>query len=432
MAKFWQKSFLTILALLLMLPVTSAVRAQIRNSAVSPLIPISTLDQRETLPDIAYNSQHDEYLVVWTYTPSGTSGEDIYAARVSPEGEILLSFTVAFGPDLQCDPVVAYDPDQDRYLVVWEYHNGSDFDLMGRFIPWYGPDLAQTAFAVNDDLMDQTNPDIVYNAHPAWPEFLVVHEDRQPTFYWAIAGVRVFSNPDGSPNTAQFTIADHDPDSRLQPAVAYNLSRNEYLVTYDVQEGPTDSGIYATRLEANGNPLDDGDADPLDGGEFEVAAGAVNEINSDAVSCVGQNQYLAAWQYTQAGHMDIYGRFVSGTGGLDSRFQISNVSGADEKLPNLACQTNGAHMMAVWEQQYSNTSGPYGVWGRIIYHDGSLGPRLAFEGAYTDAERLWPALAGGASDYLVVWSHQRYNTAIWDMYGRAFWPAVQYLPLTLH
>lgn len=411
---------------------SSSAWAQAARQALGQSVPISTTNDQETLPDIAYNSVRDEYLVVWNYTPTGTGGEDVYAARVSPQGEVLLFFTVAFGPKTQTDPVVAYDPDQDRYLVVWEYDkhgDGSDIDIMGRFIPGYGPDPAWTEFVISGDPLTQQRPDVVYNAHPAWPEFLVVMNDRQPGPYWAITGVLVSTLADGTPSTTQIIIADHDPDDRWDPAVAYNLSRNEYLVTYNNQETTT-TGVYATRLEASGSALDDGDGDPTDGGEFAVAAGPDHEVASDTISCVGQNNYLVLWHFSQSGQFDIFGSIVSGTGTPGSRFQVTNIT-INEKNPHVACQADGAHMMVVWEQQYSNNFGLYGVWGRLIHPDGSMGTQAVIAGAIANGERRWPAVAGGSSEYFVVWSHQRFNTAIWDIYGRAFWPFVVYQPLIL-
>ena len=49
-------------------------------------ISISILDNQQSLPAIAYNSIHDEYLVVWQNTWGGN--KDIYARRVNGRGQI--------------------------------------------------------------------------------------------------------------------------------------------------------------------------------------------------------------------------------------------------------------------------------------------------------------------------------------------------------
>jgi hypothetical protein len=429
------KHGLSVLAVILLAAVlSSSGLAQAERHVVGPSIPISTLDEIETEPDAAYNSQHDEYLVVWNYWAGGATNINIYAVRITSYGHILNSFTIASGPNAQSSPAVAYDHHLDRYLVIWKYDkngNGSDYDIMGRFIPWEGVDPGQTEFVINDDPMDQGSADVVYNAHPSWPEFLVVMNDYQASGSWGITGVRVSTNPDGSANTTQFIVADQAPNGRYSPSVGYNLSRNEYLVTYQGTDLTATTGIFATRLEANGNTLDDGDGDPADGDEFEIETGSDMDVTAVTTSCMNQNHYLVVWEkYQTGGHYDLYGRFVSGTGTPDPAFQITNIA-VNETGADLACQPDGSHIMVVWEQQYSNTGGPYGVWGRVIFPDGSMGPQRTIEGVVDNAERRWPSVAGKGSAYFVVWSHDRYGTPYKDIHARAFWPFVSLIPLVV-
>ena len=55
-------------------------------------IVISALDNRQILPAVAYNSQHDEYLVVWNNYWAGSA--DIYAQRLTGQGELKSWFAV--------------------------------------------------------------------------------------------------------------------------------------------------------------------------------------------------------------------------------------------------------------------------------------------------------------------------------------------------
>jgi hypothetical protein len=74
---------------------------------------------------VAYNSQHDEYLVVWEERDATTSS--VRGRRVSATGWLPGNvFTVASGvmTDVYCsDPAVAYSSAADRYLVVYDYGN---------------------------------------------------------------------------------------------------------------------------------------------------------------------------------------------------------------------------------------------------------------------------------------------------------------------
>jgi hypothetical protein len=100
-------------------------------------IVVSERSSDEYSPDIAYNSNHNEYLVVWeNIWPGGH--HDVYAQRVSGDGRLLSWFAVASSSNRQMNPSAAYDPVHDRYLVVWSYDyygDDSDWDVNGRFIP---------------------------------------------------------------------------------------------------------------------------------------------------------------------------------------------------------------------------------------------------------------------------------------------------------
>ena len=57
---------------------------------------ISTLDNEQYLPAVAYNPLHKEYLVVWHNNWGG--GRDIYAQRINSRGELLSWFSIFRGP----------------------------------------------------------------------------------------------------------------------------------------------------------------------------------------------------------------------------------------------------------------------------------------------------------------------------------------------
>jgi hypothetical protein len=137
---------------------------------VGPDIPMSEPAHDQHLPAVAYNWRHDEYLVVWhsTYTDHP---RDIWAQRVSSSGALLgWSFEVHSGSARDsAQPSVAYDGDNDRYLVTWAYDesgDGSNWDIHARFIPWDGPSMVFDDFSVCTWSTSQWNPQVVYNDKP--------------------------------------------------------------------------------------------------------------------------------------------------------------------------------------------------------------------------------------------------------------------------
>ncbi len=80
---------------------------------------ISSRSEVEKNPAIAYNSQNQEYLVVWRSDRPGN--DDIYAQRVSMDGAPIGSwFAVGWWDSEKRNPAVAYYSQANEYLVVWE------------------------------------------------------------------------------------------------------------------------------------------------------------------------------------------------------------------------------------------------------------------------------------------------------------------------
>jgi len=120
-------------------PILAGASAATTGPHLSSEIVINAVDNEKYLPSVAYNSKHQEYLVVWSTTWTiGT--RDIRAQRVSAQGKLLGSeFTVNENATKDsAQPSVAYDPVNDRYLVTFIFDasgSGTDWDLWGRLIP---------------------------------------------------------------------------------------------------------------------------------------------------------------------------------------------------------------------------------------------------------------------------------------------------------
>lgn len=353
-------------------------------------------------PTVAYNAEHDEYLVVWG-TPY-----DIYARRVSSRGELLGSeIAVATGADREAWPAVDYDRTNDRYLVVWSREvAASNWDVYGRFIPWDGSSPAGE-FAIDSSTTDASySPKVAY-AH-AQGEYLVVWEDYAYGGGWpeyVVRGRRLMAVGGGWP--AKFTLASHASENRRNPAVAYNLARNEYLVTYDnaYLGGTNSENVYAKRLTGTGAVL---------GGELAVAGWPDDELVPAVSACDGADQYLVTWTSVQTGGIRVYGRFVDGDGTLQSVHQIDDATVGYPYAPAaLDCRWGVQHMLT-WGR--SGGGSLVGVWGRIAYSDASFD--TSFEIAPAEyPHNEGPAVACGGANCLVAWEHHL-TSGYADVYGR--------------
>ncbi len=391
------------------------------DTHLSSEIVISALDNEEYLPAVAYNWKHHEYLVVW-HTKWTIGTRDIRAARVSDTGQVLSTFTVyEHTTKDSAQPTVDYDPVNDRYLVVWifdAFGDGSDWDMYGRFIPWDGPSASLTEFAICTWTTHQWTPKVAYGR--AVEEYLVVwnNEYQSGVLPMYISGRRVKAADGSFPGSDSDLTISHATENRVNPDVTYNLARNEYLVVYD-----NAVDIFGIRLT--------GDLSHNFGGEFGIAGWPDTEIHPAVAACDQADQYLVAWQ-SSAGNQDIYARFVKGDGTLDSVHHIYGTTVAEVE-PDVACNMSGRQYLVVWQQQYSNLTGPYGVWGRLVFADKSMDPEFGIMAptAGITAEFTNPAVAGGHTNYLVAWEHDRAGTSYQDIHGRLITPHAVFLPLVL-
>jgi hypothetical protein len=386
---------------------------------LSAEIVISDVDNVEYLPSVAFNAQHNEYLVVW-HTVWTVGPRDIRGARISANGQVLSEFVVyEHATRDSSQATVEYDPVNDRYLVVWVFDtfgDGSDRDLYGRFIPWDGPNAGLTEFAICTWGTHQWNPKLAYGR--AVEEFLVVwnNQYQSGTLPMYISGRRITAANGSFPGSdSDFTI-DHPTEQRVNADITYNLARNEYLVVYDNTED-----ILGRRFTGNlGHDF---------GGEFTIAGWPDGETKPAVAACREANQYLVAWQsdLITSTHSDaIYARFISGDGTPGSVHEIDNTTGAEVEA-EVACNTAGTQYMVAWQAEYTNNR--FGIGGRLVQPNGTLESKFAIVHPFGDMHRRNPVIGGGKANYLVAWEHSRETYQ--DIHGRLVTPRMLFIPQIL-
>ena len=394
-----------------------AVASSLSGPYLSGEIVISDLNNEEYLPSVAYNWKHHEYLAVW-HTSWAIGTRDIRAARISNTGQVLSTFTVyEHATKDSAQPAVAYDPVNDRYLVVWVFDafgNDSDWDLYGRFIPWDGPSASLNAFAISTWNTHQWNPRVAYGR--AVEEFLVVwaNEYQSAVLPMYISGRRIKAANGSFPGGDSDLTINHLTQNRVNPDVTYNLARNEYLVVYD-----NAVDIFGIRLT--------GDLTHNFGGEFGIAGWPDTEIHPAVAACREADQYLVVWQSDQGTNNDaIYARFLDGVGTLGNVYPIDDTTG-QEREADVACNEAGTQYLVAWQTEYTNLK--YGVWGRLVQPNETMNSQFAIVHPFSDMDRTNPIAAGGHSNYLVAWEHQRGGTSYQDIHGRLVTPYAVFIPL---
>ena len=422
-----KKAFMILLGLCLgVLGMTSrAARARLPESSGSvtqdppslgPEIVISKLDNWQYAPSIAYNSKHREYLVVWENVWPGNL-HDIQAQRVSESGQPVgpSPIHVATGTKNKMQPDVAYDPVNDRYLVVWIHDvngDGSNWDISGRFIPWDNSTPSLPEFKICDWTSNQWQPRLAYAR--AQEEFLVVWMNTPPSIPSYISARRIRAS-NGTFPAGGFTIS-AAAQARDNPDVAYNLARNEYLVTFDADSSSWD--IHAVRLR--------GDGVALGGGEFTIAGWPDHEQIPAVAACDQADQYLVAWQSLRGSDYDIFARFIKGDGTADTVHEITAFAGNQEQV-KVSCNMAGREYMLTWQEHIIQT----GISGRLVSTSKQLGPGFQVAAPAPGAGNAYPGLASGRVNHLVAWEHPRSGSAYQDIHGRLVIPHSLFLPAIL-
>jgi hypothetical protein len=400
-------------------------------SNLSGEIVISELEGGEFSPAIAYNSVRNQYLVVWEVDWGG-GYHDIHARRISGDGRLLSEFSLASPPlyRSQTNPAVAYDPVNDRYLVVWAYDvsgDGSNWDVYGTFIPWDGPQgEVYNYFPICSWSSNQGHPAVAYGR--AQEEFLVVWKSESIGVPGYISARRVFATG-GFPPGDGFTISS-GTQIRDFPDVAYNLHRNEYLVTWDLELSASNIDIYGKRLDGYGNTLTGGN--PNVTGEFPIAGWPSFEAEPAVAACAAADQYLVAWQSDQGPPLGdnyaIYARYLNGDAVPGNVHEIDDTTSPELNV-DVDCNLAGNRYLLAWQTRYANPI-EYGIWARTAWPNGSLDPPFGVRPPGPTTDREYPAVTGGRTGFLVAWEHQRDAGGNRDIHGRLVQYAL-HLPLVL-
>jgi hypothetical protein len=233
--------------------------------------------------DIAYNSNRNEYMVVWEaslYKPDPDPSLPFYE-----ENEILSQRLNAQGADIgnsgnvtaigrpqdgevsfPASPAIAFNPTNGRYLVAWSADRQGDGkkEIFTQMLGAYGGKLLAGSQRISDSgprlSFDETGgytPAVAYNSHKN--EFLVVwsgHRKDFGSYEQDIVGQRI-SAAGNQIGEDDLRISHMGPDGYSgyragDPAVAYNAQRNQYVVIWVGEEQDQDF------LEVHGQLLTNG------------------------------------------------------------------------------------------------------------------------------------------------------------------------------
>jgi hypothetical protein len=370
-------------------------------------------------PAVAYNSRHDEYLVVWENDRGAT--RDIYAQRVTGDGTLKSWFSIAHDAN-KWDylPDVAYNPILDEYLIVYTYQfDTSDYDIWARRVKWNGADLDQPPyqeFHINTDTGKQWYPAVTFNSREN--EYLVVYENYWSSTLRDIGAQRVRAdNGQLLGPSSGYSVATAPNTIRRQPDVAYNEARNEYLIAYTYQHNAGNGDIYGKIASFNFGTLSS---------EIHLVD---NSVGQDSVAlAAGPDEYMAVWN--DGGGTTIYGLRVTGAGATQSFIPLATDSGQTHVEPDVAYGGIYGYLVT-WRYASSGSSGN-DVYGRFVKvgQNTPWGSRFAIDNS--SYSQRSPALACGAHGDCLVVEEDNWPLAVdYEIRGRFVLAHHVYLPLVL-
>ena len=387
--------------------------------------PFADYDQWDA--NIAYNSQQQEYLVVWWGDLGSTNL--LWGQRVSCNGSLVGSpiFPAAMFDTNQYIPDVAYNSQHNEYLVVWDDRDLYPFSVSGRRVAASGWFPGEVFNVVNCNKADTYCGLPAVDYASAADRYLVIYEYGN-SFGWIQYGIaaRAFTS-DGSPDGTAFDVRPYGSGTIITGFdLAYNRTRNEFLVVWSEVVGTT-FAILGRRVKMTGGAGTVGDI-------FTIASTPPLDNIYPAVAALplpaGVGQYLVAWQSVYStSDSDIYAQRVAGDGSglVGSPIIISNPV-TDQGTPAVAGNEASGKYLVTWR----HASNPPYMWlnirGREVSSDGDLlGNEEIVGGVFAGN----PAVAAGsAGDFLIAYHDTPLGASYQSIYGR-LWGIRAFLPLVM-
>lgn len=210
--------------------------------------PLVTQQSEQGYPEVIYNSQRNEYLVVYQQLDEDFN---IYALRINKDGQILNTIPVCQEEADQWEPTIAYDNLNDRYLIAWMSNTGD-----------FGKDIQTQLLSADGQKIGQVRTvSLENNGSPApgkqeRPVAIFISEEQKYFLVWEDEGRNGGSgtvlDKDGqiviSPKNFFYT---QNSDRVVYPQISYSSYNRQIMVTW--QEGLTGTKkIKAQRLSTSG------------------------------------------------------------------------------------------------------------------------------------------------------------------------------------
>ncbi|HID87441.1 MAG TPA: hypothetical protein EYP55_08700 [Anaerolineae bacterium] len=348
--------------------------------AAQGMVPwLSPEGDNRRFPTMAYNSKHDEYLLIWV------NETGIVGVRLNSNGRpkyrddnfnvIVIPIAAVSTPS---PPALTYSETYNEYLLVWSAdvlvaETGLDLYVMvldgdtvrpksAAFLLGRPSGIRSSPEIYIPPAGNQIAPVVTYNPHR--DEYLAIWcDDRNiGATGWDLFAQRL-DGEDKSPKGPSFALhtgASH----QTSPTLAYSSREEMYLVAWsdDRNLGATGWDLFARRLEADGNPR---------GLDIPLFTAGGNQISPVLAYNPYDNYHFVVWsddRGTEFDDLDIFGMRLNGNGRPIRRHVPICEEGGNQTLPALGCSMDDDYV-AIWGDD-RDTDGRLDIYGRRLNGNG--------------------------------------------------------------
>ena len=416
----------------------------------------------KTDPAVAYNSKNDEYFIVWF----DKTNKEVWGRIISgsdPANSTTNSFRIDGGSAIDpARPAVAYNSDDNQYFVIWEttglgvqYITGRAYDANGNALDattidyWRGwdarveycPDNSKYlivyvnfknvfGFWVNASYrMGATSPFLIGNskfpisggvdlAKGSNEYFMVAWSakwDINNEEYSGIRGNFVHATQNLGSNSFYISWYDGQWYGAHDPAVAFNPDTKQYLVVW------RDTRHHQTAIDNHsiyGQYVDQATTQKYHQTNFQIAPKSTtnNKQNPAIVFDKAHDSFLVTWDQD-----DIYGQMIQDSTIVGSPLPISTAANS-QNSSRLVYNSTRKELLCVWEDHRITPSEIYGQRIEIVQSITVDKPA---------AGDVWNA---GSTRY-IRWHCQNFADSVrifisYDGYNPQFWVAVDLMKNT--
>lgn len=373
---------------------------------------ISDDPEQEVFPSVAYNTTRQEYLVVWFNDRAGN--DDIRAQRLDKYGaKIGSAFYISAGAgNDRRYPDVAYNSLHDQYLVVWENDNPSGYySIRARRVSGSGSVLDSTDIVITGEsnLYTPVKPAVAYGS-TADRYMVVWAETWHPSpITYTIYVLEIDEN--GTLGSTPTQVAQSSNFLR-EPDIAYNRHANRHLVVWsEYNSGTTNYHIMGQQIHGGGGTYS---------GVITIGSHP-KDCSNPAIASIPTSssdiKFFVVYEFQYAvSDYDIYGKFIEEDGTVDTTLYLLAITYDDARSPAIAGNEQSQEYLVVWRENLGVIDKRInGI--QASSQGGFLGEPVNISGPAIEN----PAIAAGnLADFLVVWQDQPIALTHTNIYGQMF------------